>query len=115
MIVRAADWKRAAGRPAARTGADRSARHASRSASASRSAASGFEAFDYTPAESAPSGTWEARLYLLGKDDDTAPTSIGSTTVQVREFAPDTMRVRAQFSHGESRKAGSSPMTCRSR
>ena len=56
----------------------------------------GFESFDYTPSESAPSGTWEAQLYLIGKDDER--TNIGGTSVQVREFQPDSMRVEARLS-----------------
>ena len=28
----------------------------------------GFETFDYTPSDAAPSGTWNAQLYLIGKD-----------------------------------------------
>src|SRR5690606_7823082 len=56
----------------------------------------GFESIDYAPAESAPSGTWQVELFLIGKDDER--TSIGDTTVQVREFLPDTMRVEARFS-----------------
>ncbi|MDR7133410.1 uncharacterized protein YfaS (alpha-2-macroglobulin family) [Lysobacter niastensis] len=97
MIVRAADWKRPlTGLPLELVLTDPRGTVAQRKRL--RLGSVGFEGVDYTPAESAPSGTWEARLYLLGKDDDTAPTSIGSTSVQVREFAPDTMRVRAQFS-----------------
>lgn len=57
---------------------------------------SGFESFSHTPQDSAPSGTWQASLYLIGKDNER--TAIGETSVQVREFAPDTMRVRAQLS-----------------
>lgn len=60
----------------------------------------GFETFDYTPSDAAPSGTWNAQLYLIGKDEDRneTRTEIGSTIVQVREFAPDTLRVQARFS-----------------
>ena len=38
----------------------------------------------------------DAMLALIGDDD--SRTQIGETTVQVREFAPDTMRVRANLS-----------------
>ncbi|MGO4777423.1 alpha-2-macroglobulin family protein, partial [Lysobacter sp. 2RAB21] len=48
------------------------------------------------PSDSAPSGTWQIQLFLLGRDDQR--TTLGSTSVQVREFAPDTMKVTAKFS-----------------
>jgi uncharacterized protein YfaS (alpha-2-macroglobulin family) len=95
MIVRAADWSRPlAGLPLELVITD------PRGTSVRRERLSlgdvGFETFDYTPSEAAPSGTWTAQLYLLGKHDER--TEIGSTTIQVREFAPDTMRVQARFS-----------------
>lgn len=95
MIVRAADWSRPLqGLPLELLISD------PRGAPARRERMTlgeiGFETFDYTPSEAAPSGTWNMQLYLIGKDDER--TEIGSTTVQVREFAPDTMRVQARFS-----------------
>jgi len=56
----------------------------------------GFGEAGYTPRESAPSGTWQVYLYRIGKND--TRTAIGETSFQVREFAPDTMRVQAKFS-----------------
>jgi uncharacterized protein YfaS (alpha-2-macroglobulin family) len=95
MIVRPADWKRAlAGLPLELVFTDPTGRIATRQRIAL--SAQGFENFDYTPRDSAPSGTWQATLSLIGKDDER--TQIGETSVQVREFAPDTMRVRANFS-----------------
>jgi len=95
MIVRAADWKRPlTGLPLELVLSDPRGTVARRQRLKLGSV--GFESFNYTPADSAPSGTWEANLYLIGKDD--RRTAIGSTSVQVREFAPDTLRVRAQFS-----------------
>lgn len=95
MIVRAADWKRPlTGLPLELVLTDPRGTVARRQRL--KLDAAGFESIDYAAAESAPSGTWEANLYLLGKDD--RRTAIGSTSVQVREFAPDTMRVRAQLS-----------------
>ncbi|HWI24366.1 MAG TPA: MG2 domain-containing protein, partial [Lysobacter sp.] len=95
MIVRAADWKRPlTGLPLELVLTDPRGTVARREKL--RLGSVGFESFDYTPSDSAPSGTWEATLYLLGKED--RRTSIGTTSVQVREFAPDTMRVRATFS-----------------
>jgi uncharacterized protein YfaS (alpha-2-macroglobulin family) len=53
--------------------------------------ASGFGEISYTPAETAPTGTWTVNLYIVGKNND--ETAIGSTTVSVKEFLPDTMKV----------------------
>lgn len=95
MIVRAADWARPlAGLPLELVLTDPRGTVARRQRVALGEA--GFESFDYTPAESAPSGTWQVDLYLVGKDDER--TAIGATTVQVREFLPDSMRVAARFS-----------------
>ena len=58
--------------------------------------ASGFTELSYAPAETAPTGTWAVNLYIVGKDKD--ETSIGSTTVSVKEFLPDTMKVDATLS-----------------
>ncbi|MFK2875871.1 alpha-2-macroglobulin [Rhodanobacter hydrolyticus] len=57
---------------------------------------SGFGELSYTPAETAPTGTWAVNLYIVrgGKAD----TQIGSTTVQVKEFLPDRMKVSAKLS-----------------
>jgi alpha-2-macroglobulin len=95
MIVRAADWSRPlAGLPLELVLTDPRGTTARRERVALGEV--GFETFDYTPSEAAPSGTWQAQLYLIGKDDER--TEIGSTTVQVREFLPDSMRVEARFS-----------------
>ena len=62
-----------------------------------RFGAAGFEGFDFTPGESAPSGTWMAQLYLKGRNEYDR-RMVGSTTVQVREFQPDTLRVKTTLS-----------------
>lgn len=56
----------------------------------------GFEEASFTPDESAPSGPWQANLYLIEREDQR--TFVGGTTVQVREFQPDTLRVSARLS-----------------
>jgi uncharacterized protein YfaS (alpha-2-macroglobulin family) len=58
--------------------------------------ASGFGELDYTPAETAPTGTWTVNLYIV--KDGKADAQIGSTTVQVKEFLPDRMKVVATLS-----------------
>jgi hypothetical protein len=58
--------------------------------------ASGFTAIDYTPGEAAPTGTWTVNLYIVGKD--TEDRAIGSTTVSVKEFLPDSMKIDASLS-----------------
>jgi alpha-2-macroglobulin len=60
--------------------------------------ASGFTELDYTPAETAPTGTWTVNLYIVGKNPDDNETAIGSTTVSVKEFLPDSMKVDAGLS-----------------
>lgn len=57
----------------------------------------GFEGVDFTPPESGPSGTWTAQLYLKGSDARERRL-VGGTTVQVREFQPDTLRVKLALS-----------------
>ncbi len=99
MIVRAADWSRPLqGLPLELVLGDPRGTIARRERM--RLGEAGFETFDYTVSEAAASGTWTAQLYLIGKDDERRETrtEIGSTTVQVREFQPDSMRVQARFS-----------------
>jgi uncharacterized protein YfaS (alpha-2-macroglobulin family) len=58
--------------------------------------ASGFSELSYTPSETAPTGTWTVNLYIVRNGKTDAP--IGSTTVQVKEFLPDRMKVEARLS-----------------
>ncbi len=58
--------------------------------------ASGFGELDYTTAETAPTGTWTVNLYIV--KDGKADAQIGTTTVQVKEFLPDRMKVAAKLS-----------------
>jgi uncharacterized protein YfaS (alpha-2-macroglobulin family) len=57
---------------------------------------SGFGELAYTPSETAPTGTWTVNLYIVR--DGKADTQIGNTTVQVKEFLPDRMKVEAKLS-----------------
>ena len=57
---------------------------------------SGFGELAYTTADTAPTGTWAVNLYIVR--DGKADTQIGSTTVQVKEFLPDRMKVAAKLS-----------------
>ncbi|HEV7778594.1 MAG TPA: alpha-2-macroglobulin [Luteibacter sp.] len=57
---------------------------------------SGFGELSYTPAETAPTGTWTVNLYIAR--DGKPGTQVGSTTVQVKEFQPDRMKVAARLS-----------------
>ncbi|WP_425490421.1 alpha-2-macroglobulin family protein [Dyella mobilis] len=57
---------------------------------------SGFGELSYTPAETAPTGTWTVNLYIVR--DGKADTQIGNTTVQIKEFLPDRMKVEAKLS-----------------
>ncbi|QWF15019.1 alpha-2-macroglobulin family protein [Lysobacter capsici] len=95
MIVRAADWKRPlTGLPLEWEFTDPRGNVAKREKL--KLSEQGFESASFAPSDSAPSGTWQIQLFLLGRDDQR--TTIGSTSVQVREFAPDTMKVSAKLS-----------------
>ncbi|MGM3276374.1 MG2 domain-containing protein [Ralstonia sp. 24A2] len=59
--------------------------------------ASGFTELDYTPAETAPTGTWAVNLYIV-KNGQAVDAPIGSTTVLIKEFLPDRMKVEAKLS-----------------
>jgi uncharacterized protein YfaS (alpha-2-macroglobulin family) len=59
--------------------------------------AAGFAELDYARAETAPTGTWTINLSLIGKNGY-ATSMIGSTTVSVKEFLPDSMKVDANLS-----------------
>ncbi|OXI68046.1 alpha-2-macroglobulin [Burkholderia sp. AU28863] len=59
--------------------------------------ATGFTELGYTTAETAPTGTWTVNLYIV-KDGQPGAEPIGSTTVQVKEFLPDRMKVDAKLS-----------------
>jgi len=56
---------------------------------------SGFGELEYTPGETAPTGTWTVNLYIV--KDGKAGAQVGSTTVQVKEFLPDRMKVEAKL------------------
>ena len=58
--------------------------------------ASGFTELAYQTSETGLTGTWTINLSIVGKDDEDA--AIGSTTVSVKEFLPDTMKVDANLS-----------------
>ena len=59
--------------------------------------ATGFAELDYAPAETAPTGTWTVNLYITAKSNGW-DRAIGSTTVSVKEFLPDSMKVTAGLS-----------------
>ncbi|KWN65285.1 MG2 domain-containing protein [Burkholderia ubonensis] len=59
--------------------------------------ATGFTELGYTTAETAPTGAWTINLYIV-KDGQPGAEPIGSTTVQVKEFLPDRMKVDAKLS-----------------
>ena len=58
--------------------------------------ASGFGELAYAPEETAPTGAWTVNLYIV--KDGQPGAQIGSTTVQVKEFLPDRMKVEAKLS-----------------
>lgn len=56
----------------------------------------GFAELDYTTAETSPTGNWTVNLYIA--KDGKPYSQIGDTTVQVKEFQPDRMKVSAKLS-----------------
>ena len=97
MIVRAADWARSpAGVPLKAEIVD------PRGVTVKRQSvtvdAAGFTAIDYTPPETAPTGAWAVSLYIDNSGQDKDDQLIGSTTVQVKEFLPDRMKVASKLS-----------------
>jgi uncharacterized protein YfaS (alpha-2-macroglobulin family) len=95
MIVRAADWaKPLVGVPLEVEITD--PRGLSVQRSKLKLGELGFEELSYTPQETAPTGTWTINLSLVKKDGENQ--SIGSTTVQVKEFLPDRMKATATLS-----------------
>lgn len=95
LIVRAASWSRnVAGIPLQAEIVD--PRGVTVKQQALTMDASGFGEIEYTPAETAPTGSWTVNLYIV--KDGKADAQIGSTTVQVKEFLPDRMKVAATLS-----------------
>jgi uncharacterized protein YfaS (alpha-2-macroglobulin family) len=95
LVVRAASWTRSvAGMPLVAEIVD--PRGTSVRQQPLAMDASGFGELSYTPSETAPTGNWTINLYIAkdGKPD----AQIGSTTVQVKEFQPDRMKVAAALS-----------------
>ncbi len=58
--------------------------------------AAGFAELEHTTAETSPTGNWTVNLYIA--KDGKPYSQIGSTTVQVKEFQPDRMKVSATLS-----------------
>ncbi len=54
--------------------------------------AAGFNELSYTTSENSPTGDWTIYLYLVGTDNKDARL-LGSTTVKVKEFEPDRLKV----------------------
>lgn len=59
--------------------------------------ATGFTELGYPTGDTSPTGLWTVNLYIV-KDGQPAAEPIGSTTVQVKEFQPDRMKVDATLS-----------------
>lgn len=99
LIVRASDWRTPlAGLPLELDVTDPRGALVTRQSIALD--ASGFNEFSHAPSAGAPSGTYTASLYLIGENQQRI--NIGNVSVQVREFQPDTMRVRATLSAARS-------------
>lgn len=55
--------------------------------------ASGFNELNFTTDENAPTGEWMIYLYLPGKDEESYRL-LGTTSVNVKEFEPDQLKVK---------------------
>lgn len=58
--------------------------------------ATGFEDFEWTSRYGSPTGSYAVAAYLLDENDNR--TELGSTTVRLREFLPDRLKVKASLS-----------------
>lgn len=58
--------------------------------------ATGFQEFAWTSRYGSPTGTYAVSAYLLDANDNR--TELGSTTVRLREFLPDRLKVKATLS-----------------
>ncbi|WP_448095873.1 alpha-2-macroglobulin [Luteibacter yeojuensis] len=95
MIVRANSWTRSvAGMPLIAEVVDPRGTTVRQQTVAMDTA--GFAELDYTTAETSPTGNWTVNLYIA--KDGKPYSQIGSTTVQVKEFQPDRMKVSAALS-----------------
>jgi uncharacterized protein YfaS (alpha-2-macroglobulin family) len=95
MIVRANSWTRSvAGMPLIAEVVD--PRGTTVAQQAVSMDAAGFAELDHTTAETSPTGNWTVNLYIA--KDGKPYSQIGSTTVQVKEFQPDRMKVSAKLS-----------------
>ena len=79
--------------------------------------AAGFGEILHATKESSPTGTYTLSLSIVRNQYDA--DLIGSTTVQVRDFQPDRLRMKAGFSTAIARRLGRagdrSTATCTSR
>ena len=95
LVVKSKDWAaRLAGLPLQITITD--ARGLTVKEQKLKLGASGFEEIRHTTPEIAPTGTYSINVYVV---KDGHPSGLlGSTTVQVREFLPDRMKIEAALS-----------------
>lgn len=95
MIVRTANWQgQLAGLPLTLQVTD--PRGVSAQESTLALSASGFESVDFTSAEAAPAGEYQASLYLMKANNERE--LLGSTKFIVRDFEPDRMKVNVTLS-----------------
>ncbi|EPY5345334.1 MG2 domain-containing protein [Klebsiella quasipneumoniae] len=56
----------------------------------------GFNELSYTTDNNSPTGEWNVYLYLIGKDNKSS-VLLGHTSVNVKEFEPDQLKVQLQL------------------
>lgn len=57
----------------------------------------GFEEYSYTTRPTDATGEWEVCLYLVKDEEEDTKSFVGYTTVEIKEFLPDRMQVKAAF------------------
>ena len=58
----------------------------------------GFEEYSYTTRPTDATGQWSVYLYLVQNEEEDIKSFVGYTDVEVKEFLPDRMQVKAEFS-----------------
>ncbi len=105
MIIKSGDWQRnLAGLPVEVSILD--ARGIEVYSRIQKLSPSAFEEIVYKTEETSPTGTYQIRATLVPAKKSEERITLGSATVRVEEFLPDTLRITAQFSQPVSETQG---------
>ncbi|MDF7680225.1 alpha-2-macroglobulin [Enterobacteriaceae bacterium ESL0689] len=95
LITRAADWRMGLADVPVRAEI-RDPRDKLMSTIPLKLSASGFNELSYTTDDHSPTGEWNVYLYLIDKNNESS-VLLGHTTVNVKEFEPDQLKVKLQL------------------